>query len=108
MKIFRIDLSDSDGSKMTEQLVIDHVSYLTELHNNGTLLFCGPCFAESSAMILLKVGSAQEAEQIIEQDPFSVERFYRQRKISEIAVCNIENQFLLDASIEFIRANRKN
>lgn len=108
MKLFRIDLSDSDGSVMTEKLVVDHVDFLTKLHHDGVLMFCGPCYAKSSAMILLKANSKQEADDIIAQDPFSLKRFYRLRVINEIAECNIENQFLLDASIEFIRAKDKN
>lgn len=107
MKIFRIDLSDSNPSIMTEQLVIEHVDFLTELYHQGKLIFCGPCFEDGTAMILLKAESSQDADEIIAQDPFSLKQFYLNRTIREIAECNIDNQFLLQGSIDFIRSMGK-
>ncbi|MEZ9375341.1 YciI family protein [Vibrio cyclitrophicus] len=106
MSIFRIDVFDSNPVVMTEQLVIEHVDFLTELHKQGTLIFCGPCFEDGAAMLLVHADSKQDADNLIAQDPFSTKQFYRQRTIKEIAICNIENQFLLQGSLEFIRANQ--
>lgn len=104
MKIFRVDVFDSDPVLMTETLVKDHVDFLTLLHKNGTLIFCGPCFEDGAAMLLIRADSKSHADDIIAQDPFSLKQFYRQRSIKEIAECNIENQFMLNASIDFIRS----
>ena len=104
MKTFRIDVFDSNPMLMTEQLVKDHVDFLKDLHEKGRLMFCGPCFEDGTAMLLIKAESKQNADDIIANDPFSIVRFYRQRTIKEIAECNIDNQFLLQASIDFIRS----
>ena len=107
MKIFQINLFDSDPVVITEKLVIDHVEFLTKLYNEGVLIFCGPCFTENRAMILLKANSKQVADDIISQDPFSLKCFYRQRIISEIAECHIENQFFITSIDRFHSCARK-
>ena len=105
MKIYRIDVSDSNPSVMTEALVTAHVDFLKDLHHKQQLLFCGPCFETSSATLLVRAESKQAADELIQRDPFTTEQFYRKRHIVEIAECNIDNEFMLQASLDFLNTN---
>jgi uncharacterized protein YciI len=50
----------------------DHLAYLQSLHENGTLVLAGPVGDGSGAMMVLKVGSEEEAARVIENDPYTV------------------------------------
>jgi uncharacterized protein len=49
----------------------DHLAYLQSLKQNGTLVLAGPVGDGSGAMMVLKVGSEEEAARVIENDPYT-------------------------------------
>ena len=49
----------------------DHLAYLQSLHQQGTVVLAGPIGDGSGAMMVLSVGSQQEAEDIINGDPYT-------------------------------------
>jgi uncharacterized protein YciI len=49
----------------------DHLAYLQSLHENGTLVLAGPVGDGAGAMMVLKVGSEEEAARVIENDPYT-------------------------------------
>jgi uncharacterized protein YciI len=49
----------------------DHLAYMQLLYRNGTVVFAGPVGDGSGAMVLLRVGSEDEAEKVIMGDPYT-------------------------------------
>jgi uncharacterized protein YciI len=93
-KHFVVHLADKQRHLMTEQLIRDHVHYLTELSRSGALIFCGPC-ADGTALMILRCADVDEANRLLEGDPFSQVNYYRSRRIVEILAANEQNQFHL-------------
>jgi uncharacterized protein len=50
----------------------DHLAYLQSLLEKGTVVLAGPVGDGSGAMMVLSVGSRQEAEDIVKGDPYTV------------------------------------
>lgn len=48
-----------------------HRQYLTGLKEKGQLVACGPFTDDWGALIIYEAGSAQEAEALIQADPFN-------------------------------------
>jgi len=49
----------------------DHLSFLQSLYENGTVVLAGPVGDGSGAMMVLKVGSEEEAARVIRTDPYT-------------------------------------
>jgi uncharacterized protein len=49
----------------------DHLAYVRSLHENGTVVLAGPVGDGSGAMMVLQVGSEEEAARVVEGDPYT-------------------------------------
>jgi uncharacterized protein YciI len=49
----------------------DHLAFLQSLYENGTVVLAGPVGDGSGAMMVLKVGSEEEAARVIRTDPYT-------------------------------------
>jgi uncharacterized protein YciI len=49
----------------------DHLTYLKALHEKGAVVLAGPVGDGSGAMVVLKAGSQEEAQQIVKDDPYT-------------------------------------
>ena len=49
----------------------DHLAYVQSLHEQGTVVLAGPVGDGSGAMMVLRVGSQQEAQDIVKGDPYT-------------------------------------
>jgi uncharacterized protein YciI len=49
----------------------DHLAYLTALYEDGTVVLAGPVGDGSGAMMVLQVGSEEEAERVVKNDPYT-------------------------------------
>jgi uncharacterized protein YciI len=49
----------------------DHLAYMQSLHRDGTVVLAGPVGDGSGAMVVLQVGSENEARQVVEGDPYT-------------------------------------
>jgi uncharacterized protein YciI len=49
----------------------DHLAYLTALYEDGTVVLAGPVGDGSGAMMVLQVGSEEEAERVVTNDPYT-------------------------------------
>ena len=61
-----------------QEVVPDHVKYMTELHARGVLIAAGPFLDGNGGMLLIEAGSEEVARAIAEADPFiktGVERY---------------------------------
>lgn len=104
MKKYIVRLSDKQKELMNEALMRQHASYLRELKEKGVLPFCGPCM-DGTALMIIDAPSYQLAKQYVENDPFSKVNYYRTRDIVEIEEATIENNFLMDDVIQYLRRN---
>jgi len=91
---FVVHLSNKQHHLMTPDLIRAHVEYLRHLKQKGVLPFCGPCKDETAIMIL-NCNTFEEAQQLVENDPFSKAGYYASRNIVEIEEANEANNFLL-------------
>jgi len=49
----------------------DHLAYMQSLHSEGKVLLAGPVGDGSGAMVVLHVDSEDEAQTIVEGDPYT-------------------------------------
>jgi uncharacterized protein len=49
----------------------DHLAFLQSLYENGTVVLAGPVGDGSGAMMVLEVGSEEEAARVIRTDPYT-------------------------------------
>lgn len=61
-----------DAGERSEELIRAHVDHLKILEDQGKLVLAGPLIGRNSGMVILNVGSAAEAEEIGNRDPFVV------------------------------------
>lgn len=92
-------LSEKRRELMTAELVTAHVQYLRALRQAGVLELCGPC-ADDTALIVLRCTNAAEAEQYVEQDPFSKVGYYASRQIVEFKPADDSNNYHLDTVLK--------
>ena len=50
----------------------DHLAYVQSLHEEGTVVLAGPVGDGSGAMMVLQVGSEDEAGRVVRDDPYTV------------------------------------
>jgi uncharacterized protein len=50
----------------------DHLAYLAALYEDGTVVLAGPVGDGSGAMMVLQVGSEEEALRVVENDPYTL------------------------------------
>ncbi|MBY0525118.1 MAG: YciI family protein [Gemmataceae bacterium] len=70
MKIAAIIEYIADKAKIGE-IRPAHRQYLTGLKEKGQLVVCGPFTDDSGGLIVYEVASREEAEQIVQNDPFN-------------------------------------
>lgn len=87
---------------MSEELIIDHVSYLKSLKEKGVLPFCGPC-VDGSALMIIDAPSFVAAQELVQNDPFSKVNYYLDRKIVEIEEATLDNNFHLDEVLTYLK-----
>lgn len=49
----------------------DHLAYLQSLHDKGTVVLAGPVGDGSGAMMILQAASQEDAQQIVDADPYT-------------------------------------
>lgn len=87
---------------MTEELIVGHVAYLRGLKEKGVLPFCGPC-VDGTALMMIHASTVEEAGEVVENDPFSKVDYYLDRKIVEVEEATVENNFLIDDVLTYLR-----
>ena len=83
-------------NRINKEMVIKHVDYIKKLDNNGKLEICGALrkMPSIAGMIILKVESYEEAEEICKSEPFVAEG-YATYKLGALQVGNKDNNYLL-------------
>ena len=96
MKPFLVLLKNKGLLKLEVPLLLEHVEHLKNIHNSGNLLICGPFIDGTGAVLIIKANSKQEAEKIIQSDPFIKEKYYTEFSITEFQQADNSNNWLAD------------
>lgn len=96
MKSFLILLGDKRTAAVEQELLIKHVNYLKDLHDQGNLVTCGPLLDNQGAVIILRAESREHAEELIKNDPFLIEGHYQHYVLKEYLEASDDNNWLLE------------
>ena len=75
MQWYALVLRRLDSARVGEFLAA-HEQRLAELHRQGIVLYSGP-FAEGGGLTILRAASRSEAERLVAEDPFVVNRTHQ-------------------------------
>ena len=83
-------------NKATKAVITRHIEHIRNLDDNGKLELCGPLkgYPGIAGMVILKVSSYEEAEEICKSEPLVAEG-YATFKLSTLQVANRDNNYLL-------------
>jgi uncharacterized protein YciI/GNAT superfamily N-acetyltransferase len=98
MKSFLILLEDKQSQLLNEKLLEDHISYLKKLRQQGFLPICGPKVDNKGGILIIRTDSEEHAQELILNDPFIREGYYRKFIIHEFQEANDDNNWLADSS----------
>lgn len=95
MKKYVAILKDKISNTIDPELNIRHVDHLKQTALNGNLFLCGPLLGHGGAMQIIIANTKEEAEMMLQKDPFLAEGFYTNYELYELLEANLENNFLL-------------
>jgi len=83
-------------NKMTKAVAERHIAHIKKLDDAGHVALCGAFrgYPGVAGMIILKVGSFEEAERLCKAEPLVIEG-YATYKLRKLQVADRENNYLL-------------
>ncbi len=96
MKTFLAVLSEKQPPLFNDQLLKMHVDFLKQLKAKAHLIICGPFSDNKGAVLLIKADSLTQAEEIVKQDPFVSQNYYKRFTIHEFTSAGEENNWLME------------
>jgi uncharacterized protein YciI len=73
-----------------------HIDYLRQSARNGSLILAGPLRDQDRVLQILQADSRAAAEQVLFQDPFVSEGYFRTYELCELIESNEGNNWLQD------------
>ena len=89
-------LSNKNKHQFSEQLLLKHVAHLKRLNKQGKLFLCGPFTDDKSALQILNAKNINEANDLVNEDPFIQQGYYKQVEVKELIEANADNNWLMD------------
>lgn len=89
-------LKDKKRGHLTRNLLQAHVNHLRTLSQSGKLHLCGPFTENDKAIQVLVADSLEEAEALVQQDPFVRSGYYGSYDLYELIEANESNNWLMD------------
>lgn len=83
-------------ARLTRDMYHRHIDYLRENARNGLLVLAGPLKDQDLVLQILRADSRDAAEQVLFQDPFVSEGYFRTYELCELIECNEGNNWLQD------------
>ncbi|MBJ7554491.1 YciI family protein [Marinomonas spartinae] len=87
-------LSGKNKNLFSEALLGEHVAHLQQLDDSGKLHLCGPFKDDDSAIQILIADTLEEANLLIQQDPFVQHGYYKTVAVKELIEANSGNNWL--------------
>lgn len=88
-------LSGKKSNTLTDGLLSAHVAHLRAQQSAGHLILCGPFKDNDGALQILEAESREQAEAILNADPFIAQRYYERNTLSELIEANEANGWLM-------------
>lgn len=98
MSKFITILKNKKKGTLTVELLKKHVDHLRIQTFSGNIILCGPFKNNDKAIILLEAVTIEEAETIVNLDPFIKEGYYQSYELYELNEANEKNNWLLEDS----------
>lgn len=89
-------LKERTPARLTRDLYRRHIDYLRKTAGSGALVLAGPLRDQDTVVQILEAGSREAAEQILCQDPFVAEQYFRTCELFELIESNEGNNWLQD------------
>ncbi len=96
MKKFIIILKDKQNGTLTSELLKQHVSHLRNLTALNKLYLCGPFKDDNGALQIIMANKIEDAEELVNKDPFIREKYYNSYSIYELIEANEDNNWLCE------------
>lgn len=96
MRKYIVILEEKKEGTLEPDLLNQHVNHLRELTRLGKLSLCGPFKDNDGALQIIVAETKENAERIIEQDPFIKEKYYHSYVIYELIEANENNNWLCE------------
>lgn len=96
MKTFLVLLSEKQPHLLKDSLLKAHIEFLKKLRVDGYLPICGPFTDNKGAVLIIKADSLKQAEQMIKDDPFIIQKYYKKFIIHEFIPASDDNNWLSD------------
>jgi|HubBroStandDraft_2_1064218.scaffolds.fasta_scaffold218334_2 uncharacterized protein YciI len=96
MKTFLVLLSEKQPQLLSDHMLKLHIDFLKKLRTDNHLPICGPFIDNSGAVLIIKVDSLVQAEEMVKKDPFISQNYYKKYSIHEFMVAGEENNWLSD------------
>lgn len=96
MKTFLVLYSEKQVHILNDDLLSTHIEFLKKLNMDDRLSICGPFIDNKGAVLIIMADTIMEAEEIIKQDPFIRQNYYKKYVIHEFMVANSDNNWLTD------------
>jgi uncharacterized protein len=96
MKSFLVLLGDKENHLLNQDLLIEHIDYMKNLHDQGKLVTCGSLLDNQGAVMVIKAASRDQAEELIRNDPFIKQDYYQKYVLKEYVEANDDNNWLID------------
>ncbi len=96
VKKFIIMLKDKQNGTLTSKLLAQHVSHLKSLTALNKLHLCGPFENDDGALQIIITDTKENAEKLVNQDPFIKEKYYKSYSIYELIEANEDNNWLCE------------
>lgn len=96
MKKFVAVLKDKKRGELKKELLNEHVEHLRKLDKDEKLFLCGPFQDNEKAIQILICNTIDEAESLVENDPFVKEGYYGSYEVNELIEANEGNNWLVD------------
>lgn len=96
MKKFVAILSKKRAGHLNASLLNAHVEHLKALSASGSLFLCGPLQDNNAALLIVVANSKEQAQSMMDADPFVKESYYEEYSLSELIEANESNNWLAD------------
>src|SRR5262245_10327889 len=97
MTSYLILLSGKEPSVLTNALLKAHIEYLQTLRKKRILQVCGPCKDNKKSILILSTENYDKALELICNDPFIKEKYYKSYEIYEFDEAKDENEWLMNS-----------
>ncbi len=96
MAKFVFIFKDKNPAVLTKAIYFSHIEHLQRYMKDGKLFLVGPLVGLDRVLQIVEAASHEEAQQIVNQDPYIKQKHYGSYEMSELLEPNETNNWLMD------------